>query len=302
MRWNSTVPNKLNFATCVNYPAQCLRVISWILWYDILYYTRLPNLMYVFFFKRFFTGFSEDFFHILTFKSPKCIDQIWILNISSKFIKINIFYHRQSAPSFGQLWRKKWKICHNLRRSKNAVVKGTIFYFFRGHERWSFIHSKPKIVFFFFREAGKKKMFFSLEKFIGHSFGFWWSPIFFNKSWLCFFFLAFLWFFCVFFPRKSSRAIHSFNFWSGKKNKPGKNKKQLFHFRFPPKMRKNELFRGKNKKRYLCTSIIVINFQNYGSKSPNLCQIWMFSPPELKTSDHRIPKSSFLVQNVFTEA
>ena len=105
--------------------------------------------------------------------------------------------------------------------------------FFRGHERWSFIHSKPKIVFFIFsakREKKNRHVFFSLEKFSGHSFGFWWSPIFFNKSLLCFFFLAFLWVFvCFFFPRKSSRAIHSFHFWSGKKkNKREKIKNSFF--------------------------------------------------------------------------
>ena len=53
-------------------------------------------------------------------------------------------------------------------------------------------------------------------------------------------------FFCFLFPRKSSHVIHSFDFQGQKKKQPGK-KKQLFHSfkKYPPKVRKNDLIRGK---------------------------------------------------------
>ena len=53
----------------------------------------------------------------------------------------------------------------SLRRDKLVMNRPTVMFmqryrifFFRGHGRWSFIHSNPKIVFFFFRGAGKKKI------------------------------------------------------------------------------------------------------------------------------------------------
>ena len=136
--------------------------------------------------------------------------------------------------------------------------KGTVFFFFRGHGRWSFIHSNPKIVYFFFsREAGKKKyscfFFFPEEKFIGHSIRFWWSFLFFNKSCLYFFFRIFVCFFVffLFHGKVQVSFIHS-TFLAEKKKQTGK-KKQLFHsfIRNSSKMRKNELFRGNKKIRYL---------------------------------------------------
>ena len=88
-------------------------------------------------------------------------------------------------------------------------IKGTVF-FFRGHGRWSFIPSNPKIfVFFpftkvpyffifadmdvghsfiqiqkscFFPRSGKKKykgVFFSQKKFMSHSFRIWWVFLYF---------------------------------------------------------------------------------------------------------------------------
>merc|ERR1712035_57525 len=80
----------------------------------------------------------------------------------------------------------------------------------------SFIQIR-KSCFFFFPRSGEKKntdlfFFISQEKLIGHSFGFLWSPLFFNSSWLYFFFRSFVCFLCVFFfPRKSSHVIHSFD-------------------------------------------------------------------------------------------
>ena len=38
-----------------------------------------------------------------------------------------------------------------------CMVKGTVFYFFPGHERWSFIHAIPKIVFYFFSDKRRRK-------------------------------------------------------------------------------------------------------------------------------------------------
>ena len=69
-----------------------------------------------------------------------------------------------------------------------------------------------------------------------------------NRS-LCVFFV------CFFFPRKSSYAIHSFDFTAVFFSGNGK-KKQLFHsfIRNSSKMHKKDLFRGNKKIRYLCSN------------------------------------------------
>ena len=63
-----------------------------------------------------------------------------------------------------------------------------------------------------------------------------------------FFFRVFVGFFVFFFPRKSSRAIHSFHFWSGKK-KQTRKKKTAFSFIHPILLKnaKNRTFPGKKK-------------------------------------------------------
>ena len=121
---------------------------------------------------------------------------------------------------------------------KNLTWGGAkLSYFFFTRKSSLAIHSfkSENRVFFFFRKRGKKKktswffdfsrkfpenflfFFFVAEKFVGHSF------IRFQN---CFFF------FSGHRKKKNSIFIHSFD--------------------FPPKVHKNELFRGKKKIRYLC--------------------------------------------------
>ena len=126
------------------------------------------------------------------------------------------------------------------------------FFFLRGIVRWSLIHLNPKIVFFFCPRSGKKGkkhklVFISQESWsVIHS-EFWRIPFFFNKSWLCFFFLSNFWvFLCVFFPEKFT--CHSFiQFLMRKKNITGK--KHLFHsfILYSSKMHRNELIRWNKK-------------------------------------------------------
>ena len=78
-----------------------------------------------------------------------------------------------------------------------------------------------------------------------------------------FFFSAFLSVFCVFFfPRKSSRSIHSFHFWSGKKKKQTRKKKKnsffIHSFDFAQKCEKTN-FSGEKKIRYLCIGRFFFN-------------------------------------------
>ena len=125
-------------------------------------------------------------------------------------------------------------------------------FFFRGHGRWSFIHSNPKIVFFFFRGAGKKKIqlvFFYFRGKVDRSF----IPIlmrspFFNISWLCFFFSRIFGCLCVFFfPRKSSHVIHSFDLRAVFFFLASGKKKQHFHsfIQFFTKSAQKRTFPGK---------------------------------------------------------
>ena len=72
------------------------------------------------------------------------------------------------------------------------------------------------------REEKKECFFFSFpeEKFIGHLIRFWWSSCFYIK--VCSVFLpnfCVLFYFFFSFSRKSSKVIHSFDFWAGKKMK-----------------------------------------------------------------------------------
>ena len=130
--------------------------------------------------------------------------------------------------------------------------KGTVFFFFRGHGRWSFIHSNPKIVS---REAGKKNtavfFFFPRKSSSVIQSDFDEVSFFFNKSCLYFFFPGILRVFLFFsFPRKSSSVIHSFDFFGGKKkNKPEKKKNSFFihSFEIPQKCEKTN-FSGEIKK------------------------------------------------------
>ena len=132
-------------------------------------------------------------------------------------------------------------------------------FFFRGHGRWSFIHSNPKIVFFFFfRGAGKKKIqlvFFYFRGKVDRSF----IPIlmrspFFNISWLCFFFSRIFGCLCVFFffqGKVHMSFIHSiselFFFWLREK----KTAFSFIHSIFHQKCAKTN-FSGEKKIRYLC--------------------------------------------------
>ena len=133
-------------------------------------------------------------------------------------------------------------------------------FFFRGHGRWSFIHSNPKIVFFFFsakrKKPEKKKhkhVFFFFPGKVHRSFirifdGF----LFFLIKVGCVFFFPGFWcvFLCFFFPGKVHKPFIHSNFWAEKKkHNPGKKKKQLFYsfIRYSSKMPKNELFRVKKK-------------------------------------------------------
>ena len=131
-------------------------------------------------------------------------------------------------------------------------------FFFRGHGRWSFIHSNPKIVFFFFSAEREKKIqlvFFYFRGKVDRSF----IPIlmrspFFNISWLCFFFSRIFGCLCVFFFSKEKFTCHSFIrsqscfffLASGKK-------KQHFHsfIQFFTKSAQKRTFPGKKKIRYL---------------------------------------------------
>ena len=100
---------------------------------------------------------------------------------------------------------------------------------FTGH---SFIQI-PKCCFFFFPRSGKKKY-----KLIFFYYGKSSSVIhldfeeirFFLQNWLCFFSRIFVWFLCFFFPRKSSHVIHSFNFGGRKKKTQSGKKKTAFSF------------------------------------------------------------------------
>ena len=127
-----------------------------------------------------------------------------------------------------------------------------LYFFFLGHGRWPFVHSNPKIGFFFSRVAGKigrkknQTCFFFQEKFIGHLFGFLMNSIFLIKLGCVFFCGNFVCFFGFFFSWKSSQAIHS---WAEKKT--GKKKLFIHSFEIPPKIRKNELLRGDKKIQYL---------------------------------------------------
>ena len=86
------------------------------------------------------------------------------------------------------------RICINIHQRYSI-------FFFRGHERWSFIHSNPKSgVFFFSREAGKKKIHFfpkksswAIHSILGR------VSLFLLKIGLYFFFRIFGCFFCIFF-------------------------------------------------------------------------------------------------------
>ena len=155
------------------------------------------------------------------------------------------------------------------------MVSKLTYFFSRGHGRWSFIHSNPKSVFFFFSEITKKRgkknttcvFFFPgkvhkpfipkwviLSWFFSKNEAKWYIKLgnmtFFLGVSYCFFFPKSVFFFCVFFfSWKSSHVIHSFNFWGGKKNTTPEKKKQLFHsfIRYSSKMPKNELFRVKKK-------------------------------------------------------
>ena len=110
-----------------------------------------------------------------------------LIEISKIWVRIsNIRYLFKCSLTFDKNLRnfdkKKYSILKLIGggyfAAYSAIIpnKGIVF-FFRGHGRWSFIHSNPKIVCFFFPRSGKKRekntslFFFSQEKFIGHSFG-----------------------------------------------------------------------------------------------------------------------------------
>ena len=126
-----------------------------------------------------------------------------------------------------------------------ALAKGTVFFYFPGKVHGSFIHSKPKIVFFFPR-SGKKKyklVFFSWKSSYAIHSKFHGFNVIFNK--MGFFFPEILAFFLFFFLEKFTCSfIHSISelFFF-----PVSEKKQLFHSfnRFCPKMCKKWTFPGK---------------------------------------------------------
>ena len=104
------------------------------------------------------------------------------------------------------------------------------YFFLRGKVRWPFIHSNPKIVFFFSENAEKKnRLIFCLFQKISENFS--------------------VFFFC---SRKSSLAIHSFDFKTVFFLPGAGKKKQHFHsfIRFSPKSAQKRTFPGK-KIRYL---------------------------------------------------
>ena len=139
-------------------------------------------------------------------------------------------------------------------------------FFFRGHGRWSFIHSNPKIVFFFFSRSGKKKIQTCFFLFPRKS----WSVIhsdfygvpFFLTVVGCIFFSAVLSVFCVFFSfhgKVHMSFIHSISelFFFFPASEKIKNSIFIHSIDFSPKVHKNELFRGKKKYGTFADAIIM---------------------------------------------
>ena len=158
-------------------------------------------------------------------------------------------YNTFCKKTWGNVTAKKFYI----------IVRSKVSYFFlRGHGRWSFIHSNPKIVCFFFREAeksGKKKhklVFFFPGK-VHRSFIRIFNDFlsFLIKNGCVFFFPKICVFFCVFFfPGKVHMPfIHSI-FGAEKKNTTREKKKNSFFihsFDIPQKCTKTN-FSGEIKK------------------------------------------------------
>ena len=116
---------------------------------------------------------------------------------------------------------------------KNVTsVKGIVF-FFPGKVHRSFIHSNPKMLFFFFREAGKKNTswFFSITGKVHRSFI--WilrKSVFFYKIGCVFFFPHFCVVFVFFFSTEKF-TCHSFiQFWRPEKKNTIRKKKTAFSF------------------------------------------------------------------------
>ena len=97
---------------------------------------------------------------------------------------------------------------------KIRSVQAKVLYFFSRKSSW-LIHllKKSKILLFFpARREKNYSLFFPKKKFMGHSLNFWQGLTFFiYKSGLYFFSRISVCFFCIFFPMKSSYAIHSFD-------------------------------------------------------------------------------------------